>query len=99
MPNAQSPIPNAQCPILSCSTFNLLPLGRAFRPTPQELGLIRLCNLDVFQLTQIFSSLLIYLPSVRLAPYQRDYHPYPSLQFAYFAIQNNLLRRESDLNG
>ncbi len=36
--------------MLSCSTFNLLPLGRAFRPTPQELGLIRLCNLDVFQL-------------------------------------------------
>ena len=36
--------------VLSCSTFNLLPLGRAFRPTPQELGLIRLCNLDVFQL-------------------------------------------------
>ncbi len=40
--------------LVSCSTFNLLPLlGRAFRPTPQELGLIRLCNLDVFQLISI----------------------------------------------
>ncbi len=50
LPTASQGFPTNKL-LLSCSTFNLLPLGRAFRPTPQELGLIRLCNLDVFQLT------------------------------------------------